>query len=400
VLDVLIAGAGPAGSVAALLLARSGARVLIVDRDAFPRDKLCGDTLNPGAVTLVRSLGLRDDRLAAAHRLHGMRLTGPRAEVIARYPEGQTGLAIARLDLDAWLLDEAVRAGARFESGVTVRRALVGETGGHRTARGAVLSRAGSDAEIRMPALMTLAADGRRSTLARALDLVEPRRSPGRWAYGVYATGVQGPTDLGEMHVRRGWYFGIAPIGGDRVNVCVVKVPRQPGQPPADVIREALDREPEIAGRFSGATFDDRVRVLGPLAFDVRAPGVPGLLLAGDASGFVDPMTGDGLRLAIQGSMLAAAEIARALETGDQAAAVARLASARRAAFRGKLRFNRIVRSLVDSPLAVDAASIGSHLAPFLVRSAVRYAGDVARGARSWKSEVSNQKSDGLKPEA
>jgi flavin-dependent dehydrogenase len=372
-LDVLIAGAGPAGSVAALLLARSGARVLIVDRDEFPRDKLCGDTLNPAAVRLIRSLQLTDDRLSEALPFRGIRLTGPGAEVTTRYPDGEVGLAITRFDLDAWLLQEAIRAGARFESGVTVRRALTETSAAGLTVRGGVLARGGS-AETRMPALMTLAADGRRSTLARSIDLVKRTSAPRRWAYGVYAEGVEDVSDLGEMHIRRGWYFGIAAIPNGRVNLCVVKVPSDPGQTPEDVIREALEREPELRRRFTRASFEERVRVLGPLAADVRAPGVPGLLLAGDASGFVDPLTGDGLRLAIEGSMLAAREIIRALETGEPEPAVARLAAARRAAFGGKLRFNRLVRALVGSPGAVGAASIGSRIAPFIARSAVRYA--------------------------
>jgi len=373
-LDVLIAGAGPAGSVAALLLARSGARVLIVDRDDFPRDKLCGDTLNPAAVRLIRSLQLSEDRLAGALPFRGIRLTGPGTEVTTRYPAGEVGLAMTRLDLDAWLLEEAIRAGARFESGVTVRRALTETSPEGMTVRGGVLARAGCAEETRMPALMTLAADGRRSTLARSMNLVETTAAPRRWAYGVYAEGVDDVGDLGEMHVRRGWYFGIAAIPNGRVNLCVVKVPSDPGQTPEDVIRETLEREPDVRRRFARASFAGHIRVLGPLAVDVRAPGVPGLLLAGDASGFVDPLTGDGLRLAIQGSMLAVREIIRALETGDSGPAVARLADARRAAFGGKLRFNRAVRALVNSPAAVDAASFGSRIAPFLARSAVRYA--------------------------
>ena len=84
-LDVLIAGAGPAGAMAALVLARAGARVVLIDREQFPRDKLCGDTLNPGAVRLLESFGLTGGVLDKAVRLSGMRLTGPRASVRAVY---------------------------------------------------------------------------------------------------------------------------------------------------------------------------------------------------------------------------------------------------------------------------------------------------------------------------
>jgi len=100
-LDVIIAGAGPAGSIAATVLARAGARVLLVDREEFPRDKLCGDTLNPGAVRILAELGLVGGPLATARPLAGMLVTGPRACVRATYGEGIVGLGITRGALDA-----------------------------------------------------------------------------------------------------------------------------------------------------------------------------------------------------------------------------------------------------------------------------------------------------------
>jgi flavin-dependent dehydrogenase len=116
--------------------------------------------------------------------------------------------------------------------------------------------------------------------------------------------------------------------------------------------------------------------VLGPLAVNARAAGADGLLLAGDAAGFVDPMTGDGLHLAMQGAALAAEETLRVLETGDFAGAPARLARARQRTLGAKLRFNRAVRWLVVRPAAVELASLGARIAPGVIRRAVRYAGD------------------------
>ena len=98
-LDVLIAGAGPAGAMAALVLARAGARVVVIDRERFPRDKLCGDTLNPGAVRLLASFGLTGGALDSAVHLSGMRLTGPNASVRAavRQTARRAGYHPARL---------------------------------------------------------------------------------------------------------------------------------------------------------------------------------------------------------------------------------------------------------------------------------------------------------------
>lgn len=379
-LDVLIAGAGPAGSIAALVLARAGARVLVVDRETFPREKLCGDTLNPGAIRFLASHGLSGGPLDTAKPLAGMIVTGPhRRRVAARYPNHQVGLALTRTDLDAWLLHEAVRAGARFESGLIARHPLLDGSSGRPLVRGLALDRRGSERRsIRMPATMTIAADGRHSAVARSLNLVSTPRSPRRWAFGVYATGVEDLTDLGEMHVRPKYYLGIAPLPGNVSNVCVVTGPRPDGRSPVEIVRRAIDAEPALKRRFARAEFVSGVRVLGPLAVNARGPGTDGLLLAGDASGFVDPMTGDGLSLAMRGAHLAALEALRTLETGDFAGAVLRLDAARQHAFSAKLRFNRFVRRLVDSPVAIELAGLGATVAPGLVARAVRFAGEAA----------------------
>jgi menaquinone-9 beta-reductase len=376
-LDVLIAGAGPAGAMAALVLARAGARVVLIDRERFPREKLCGDTLNPGAVRLLTSFGLTGGALDAAVSLSGMRLTGPNASVQASYGRPPCALAITRLVFDAWLLEHAVAAGARFETGVVAREPLADEHSGVPVVRGLVLD--GADRRpLRMPAILTIAADGRRSMLARAVGLAKTPRGPRRWAYGTYATGVGGMTDVGEMHVRHGWYIGLAPLGNGLANVCVVRpVNSAERKRPIEEVRGAVANDPDLRERFERAVILDDVRVLGPLSVGARGAGVPGLLLAGDAAGFVDPMTGDGVHLALRSGILAAREALRALETGDIAGAVSRLGRARRAAFGRKLRFNRMVRGLVSSPAAVNAASVAARMAPSVLERAVRYAGDV-----------------------
>jgi flavin-dependent dehydrogenase len=378
-LDVLVAGAGPAGAIAALLLARAGARVVMVDRDQFPRDKLCGDTLNPGAVALLASLGLTGGPLARAFPLSGMLVTGPHAAIEGRYPEGSRGLALTRSVFDAWLVEHATRAGARLETGLVVRAPLLEGSGPHPVVRG--LQLAGKDAgasTIRMPATVTIAADGRRSVVARALGLTRHPERPRRWAYGTYATNVSGTSDVGEMHIRRGFYFGIAPLGDGRSNVCVVTAARPSASSPLDVIRRAIAADGMLSGRLRDATFESRVRVLGPLAVDAVAPGADGLLLAGDAAGFVDPMTGDGLHLAMRGAVLAAEEALRVLSDGRFAVAPERLRRAREEMFGRKLRFNRLLRTLVSSPAAIRVAAGGARVAPGLIKRAVAYAGDAA----------------------
>src|SRR5881628_945990 len=99
--DVLIVGAGPAGAIAGLVLARAGARVRIVDRAAFPRDKLCRDTVNPGTLARLQELGIAEPIERCALRVDGMLVTGERGVAIeGRYPRGLSGRAIVRRDFD------------------------------------------------------------------------------------------------------------------------------------------------------------------------------------------------------------------------------------------------------------------------------------------------------------
>src|SRR5262249_58463072 len=138
----------------------------------------------------------------------------------------------------------------------------------------------------------------------------------------------------------------IAPVTDTLSNVCVVTGSRPEGRTPIDVIRRAIAADAKLAARFESVSFESRVSVLGPLAVEARAAGVAGLLLAGDAAGFVDPMTGDGLHLAMRGAALAADEILYVLEHGDPTGAPGRLAQARDRMLGSKLRFNRAVRRL------------------------------------------------------
>jgi flavin-dependent dehydrogenase len=141
-------------------------------------------------------------------------------------------------------------------------------------------------------------------------------------------------------------------------------------------LQRALGADPLLRDRFAGARLISQPVSLGPLAVDCHVAGAPGLLLAGDASGFIDPMTGDGLRFAFRGGELAALEALRALEHGRDGAHV-RLLAERRREFARKWQFNRGLRALVGSPAAVRAAGYGAALVPRLLRQVIQYAGDV-----------------------
>jgi menaquinone-9 beta-reductase len=376
--DVVIAGAGPAGALAATLLARAGLKVRLFDRSRFPRHKLCGDTLNPGALQVLGRHFNLDSLIEKSAPIHGMLLTGPGdVRVRGEYGNGIFGRSITRCVFDNWLLQHALDAGVQFHDGVTIRD--VATSNGRITG---VVAAGANGQPLTHPAKIVIAADGRRSSIAIARGLSRQPKRPRRWAIGAYFTGVTDTTMLGEMHVRRGHYIGVASLPSGLTNACLV-ISHVGGDPPigdpAAALSGALNSDPQLQDRFAHARPIDAPVVLGPMAADTIAAGEPGLLLAGDAAGFIDPMTGDGLRFAFGGAELAASMAQEAL-TGSLPIdrAHLELAKRRHAAFASKWRFNRALRSLVSSPASVTAAAVTARVWPAAFARMIRYAGDSA----------------------
>jgi flavin-dependent dehydrogenase len=292
--------------------------------------------------------------------------------VVADYPDGVCGAAISRSELDQILVEAAVAAGAVFEDGA---RVLEPVTSGARVSGVRLATSAGPAV---LPARVVVAADGRGSRLAAALRLSSFARRPRRWAFGTYFSDVAGMGPRGEMHIRKDGYIGVAPLPAGVANVCVVRdfTLRPSGRlDPEAIVRNAIGGDPALRVRFAVSRQRAPVVTLGPLAVQAVAAGVPGLLLAGDAAGFIDPMTGDGLRFAFRGGVLAAEAALAELASGVPA--FDRLASARSREFSGKWRLNRTLRTLAGSPSGVTMASALSALWDYPVRRLVHLAADL-----------------------
>ena len=356
--DVVVVGAGPAGSIGALVLARAGVRVLLIDRSAFPRHKLCGDTLNPGTLAMLDRFGLGDAVRRAAIPIGGMVVSGPDGtSVHGDYPADCRGAAISRNDLDAILVNAAIAAGAMFVGQTLVRGPVLDDAGR------VVGVRCRADGRERIVrAQLVIAADGRHSRIAFQLGLArfaEPRR----WAFGAYFDSVDAMSHRGEMHVREDGYIGLSPLPGGLTNVCVVRKAASAMRMTPDPVARLVDADRWLRHRFGSARQVTRTTVLGPLGVTASSAGRPGLLLAGDAGGFVDPMTGDGLRFAVRGGELAAlAAIGElSLQRGGRVArhgeAHRVLAEMRRREFTAKWALNRSLRWLTATPAALNAAA-------------------------------------------
>ena len=316
-------------------------------------------------------------RARPAARRHGSDRPGGRARLRCVPGRGTHGLALTRDVFDAWLLEQAARAGAIVVDETTVVGPLAGRTPG---CVSGIVSRHRSGRAGTVSAWLTLAADGRRSRLAQACGLSRAPRHPRRWAIGAYFDEVDGLTSMGEMHVREGHYLGVAPTPDGRANACLVRefAPGRGGWTSAEgLLRRALDDDGVLAPRFRRARMVTKAQVLGPLAVDAARPACPGLWLVGDAAGFIDPMTGDGIHLALKGAEVAAATAGAVLD-GQLDAADGHMEYTRALDRRlgPKRRFNRMLRGLVGSPRTVSAAARLATMLPAAFEATIRHAGD------------------------
>jgi flavin-dependent dehydrogenase len=346
--DVVVVGAGPAGSATALLLARAGADVRIVERSRFPRRKVCGEYLNAGAVEALERLGLLAAVRAVSAPLRGLRLIPEGApDVTLAFP--RPALACAREVLDAILLDAATAAGAIAEHGrveeiVVVDGQCIGVN--VRDDDGTVQERL---------ARYVVGADGVGSMIAQRVSLTKPQRGGARYAVGGHYEGFAGLDAHVEMYVGGGAYFAINPLGPDRANVMVVVPKDRLAQWSADVdagIRGAAAELGRGIRSFEGVRrIGPRVSI-GPLAHDVFGAQQAGAILVGDAAGFLDPFTGQGMFLALASAERAAAALLAALADPECAAEkFEEYAGWRASDLAWRRRLSRAIGLLVDVPL-------------------------------------------------
>ncbi len=313
--DAVVVGAGPAGSAAAITLARAGRDVLLVDKARFPRDKCCGDGLTTGAVRWLERLGLRPQGVRSWTPVEDIWIRSPSGRV-ARYPlprgHGSYGAVARRVDLDAALVEEARRAGAEVRDG----HSLVGvDTGG-----------AGSwTIELEVEGLGTvrtryaIAADGMWSPLRKQAGLLEDHAYRGEWhAFRQYFTDVTGPAAEQlwvwfEPALLPGyaWSFPL-PGGAANVGFGVRRGPGFRGSVMARLWPEvlALPHVRELLGPHARPAAPHRAwPIPARLARSALAGAGGRVLLAGDAARASDPMTGEGIAQALETGALAARAI-------------------------------------------------------------------------------------------
>jgi menaquinone-9 beta-reductase len=356
--DVIVVGAGPAGSSTAFFLAERGADVLLLDRARFPRDKVCSEYLSPQASRILEAMGaLEKVEAAGAAQLAGMMVRAPSGESFRGHFAAahgfrgfrDIGLALRRTILDSILLDQARAAGARVREDTRVVDLVRDDQG----RVGGVVVANDEGRRDTIAARLVVGADGLRSIVSRRLGLARRSRWPSRIALVAHYSGVAGMGEVGEMHVDRCGYLGLAPVGDGLINVAIV-VPvsraKELAGARAEFFEEWIDERPHLRERFAGARQMTPVRATGPFASAVRRAWAPGVAVVGDAADFFDPFTGEGIYSALRGGEMLSGFALESLASSPGDAPLAAYDRARREEFGGKWRLERLVGTAVAFP--------------------------------------------------
>jgi len=370
----VIVGGGPAGAAMAIRLARLGHEVLLLDRDEFPRPKPCGECLSPAAVRELDDLGLLPLVLALPHqRLAGWKISAPSGRGFdGSFPSPHFGVAVQRSLLDHLLLREASRAGVQVCCGERVADLL---WAGSRV----VGVRTGTDeAGQEIHARLVVGADGLRSVVVRRLGLIRRQPRLKKLALTAHVRGDGAPLERGELHVLPDGCIGIASVGGGLSNLTVVLSSGQFAAEVAGGRDEFFDQILAGHPRFASLQRQDDVLATGPFDWPVRSAVADGAILIGDAAGYYDPFTGQGVFRALRGAAIAAKHVDPALNAGYPAMAdLAGYERERRRAFAAGERLQHLIEAVVARERVIDFAAGRLRAAPALADALVAVAADI-----------------------
>jgi geranylgeranyl reductase family protein len=322
--DVIVVGAGPAGSTAAYHLANSGLDVLLLEKTSFPREKVCGDGLTPRAVKALISMGISTDEDDGWLRNRGLRIIGGGGRIELDWPDLSEwpgfGTVRTRTDFDQILARQAVKAGARLRENVAVTGPLLDERTGQVIG---VTARESKEPAKNFSSRVVIACDGNSSRLSVSMGLHKRDDRPLGVAVRTYYTSPRHDDDYLEAWLDLwdgksllpgyGWIFGMGD-GTSNVGLGLLNTSEAFGRIDYKVLlRKWLAAMPPEWG-FSEDNRTEPVRGAAlPMGFNRTPHYTRGLLLAGDSGGMVNPFNGEGIAYAMESGELAARTIVQAL---------------------------------------------------------------------------------------
>ena len=322
--DVIVVGAGPAGSTTAYYLAQAGLDVLLLEKSRFPREKVCGDGLTPRGVRALVAMGISVGEQDGWVRNKGLRVIGAGKRMELPWPELSSypgyGLVRPRTDLDQMLARRAQQAGARLLEGVTVTGPVLDDRTGRITG---VAAKADADGERTYRARVIVAADGNSSRLSVAMGLQKRDDRPLGVAVRTYYQSPRHDDDYLESWLDLwdgdrllpgyGWIFGMGD-GTSNVGLGLMNTSAAFGHTDYHGLLHKW-----LAGMPAewGFTEENRTQPIRgaalPMGFNRTPHYYQGLLLAGDAGGMVNPFNGEGIAYAMESGEILARTIAQAL---------------------------------------------------------------------------------------
>jgi menaquinone-9 beta-reductase len=385
--DVIVVGAGPAGSTTAYYLAQAGLDVLLLEKSRFPREKVCGDGLTPRGVKALVGMGISVSKQDGWVRNKGLRVIGAGKRMELLWPELSSypdyGLVRPRSDLDQTLARRAQQAGARLHEGVTVTGPVLDDRTGRIT--GVTARPAGADGERAYRSRVVVAADGNSSRLSVAMGLSKRDDRPLGVAVRTYYQTPRHDDDYLESWLDLwdsdrllpgyGWIFGMGD-GTSNVGLGLLNTSAAFGHTDYHaLLRRWLKGMPAEWG-FTEENRTQPVRGAAlPMGFNRTPHYFRGLLLVGDAGGMVNPFNGEGIAYAMESGEILARTIAQALARARRAETervLAQYPRVLRDAYGGYYAVGRAFVKLIGQPGLMRFATRHSMSRPALMRFALK----------------------------
>lgn len=365
--DALVIGAGPAGAMSALQLARAGFSTLLVDRKTFPRSKVCGGCLNAHALAALSRAGLAAElRDLGARPVHAIQLRHERRQVCLPLP---SGLAVSRTTLDAWLVRKAIEAGVSFLPATTATVLPDAKAAGSEEVRGVRL-RERDQSEVTTSGRLVLVADGLGHSSLRESAGQAPQVAAGSHVgVGGIVEGHIASLEAGTIAMAIGsrGYAGAVEVEGGRTNVAAALdadfLRRMGG--PAEAVSRLFDEAGIAVSEWSLGS----VEWSGTMAVTrkLESPCGRRFLVLGDAAGYVEPFTGEGMAWALT-SAESVVEFAERAVSGWDRSLEAEWVSKYRRLVGNEMRWCRFLAALLRRPILVRSAMTALRIHPGVAR--------------------------------